>query len=80
MRRGRRLLPASAALVALLGLGWFSGPVYRIDARVAPPALPEDFEPAMGAIPAVGQHTEAILAELGYGAGEIAALRAGGAL
>jgi itaconate CoA-transferase len=45
-----------------------------------PPALPDDFEPAMGAIPAVGQHTEAILAELGYGDAEIAALRASGAV
>ena len=45
-----------------------------------PPALPDDFEPVMGAIPAVGQHTEAILAELGYGAAEIAALRADGAV
>jgi itaconate CoA-transferase len=45
-----------------------------------PPGLPEDFEPVMGAIPAVGQHTEAILAELGYGADEIAALRADGAI
>jgi itaconate CoA-transferase len=45
-----------------------------------PPALPDDFEPVMGAIPAVGQHTERILAELGYSPGEIAALRAAGAV
>lgn len=45
-----------------------------------PPALPDDFEPVMGAIPAVGQHTERILGELGYAPGEIAALRAAGAV
>ncbi len=45
-----------------------------------PPALPEAFDPVMGAVPAVGQHTGAILAELGYSADEIAALRASGAV
>ncbi len=45
-----------------------------------PPALPDAFEPVMGAIPAVGQHTDAILAELGYGAAAIAALRQAGAI
>jgi crotonobetainyl-CoA:carnitine CoA-transferase CaiB-like acyl-CoA transferase len=29
----------------------------------------------MGPIPALGEHTEALLAELGYGAAEIAQLR-----
>jgi itaconate CoA-transferase len=45
-----------------------------------PPALPEAFDPVLGAVPAVGQHTGAILAELGYSADEIAALRASGAV
>lgn len=43
----RRLLPAAAALTAgaaLLGAAWFSGPVYRIDPRVAPPALPGELD------------------------------------
>ncbi len=30
----------------------------------------------MGRVPALGEHTESILAELGYGAPEIARLRA----
>ncbi len=45
-----------------------------------PPALPEEFGATIGAIPAVGEHTEALLAELGYGASDIAALRAAGAI
>jgi itaconate CoA-transferase len=45
-----------------------------------PPALPDSFEPQIGAIPAVGEHTDALLAELGYSADEIAALRAAGAV
>ncbi|HEX6363641.1 MAG TPA: CaiB/BaiF CoA-transferase family protein [Albitalea sp.] len=34
----------------------------------------------MGAVPALGEHTDAILAELGYGGHDIAALRAQGAI
>jgi itaconate CoA-transferase len=49
-------------------------PVFRA------PALPDDFEPQVGAVPAVGEHTDALLAELGYGRHEIAALHAAGAV
>ena len=35
-----------------------------------------DVEAAMGDVPSLGQHTDAILASLGYGADRIAALRA----
>jgi itaconate CoA-transferase len=45
-----------------------------------PPGLPASFAPGFGAIPAVGEHTEALLAELGYADGEIADLRASGAI
>ena len=43
-----------------------------------PPPLTDAFVPAMGGIPALGEHTDAVLAWLGYGAPEIAALRSGG--
>jgi itaconate CoA-transferase len=43
-----------------------------------PPPHTDAFVPAMGGIPALGEHTDAVLAWLGYGATEIAALRAGG--
>ena len=45
-----------------------------------PPATMSDVEPRMDAIPEIGQHTEAILTELGYGQNEIGALRNGGAI
>jgi itaconate CoA-transferase len=45
-----------------------------------PPGVPDSFEPRMDPIPAVGQHTDAILAELGYDAASIAGLRAGGVI
>jgi len=45
-------------------------------AALRPPPLNDAYTPAMGAIPALGEHTEGVLAWLGYGAVEIAALRA----
>jgi itaconate CoA-transferase len=39
-----------------------------------------DVGPRMDAVPALGQHTDAILAELGYGSAEIAALHASNAV
>ncbi|MER8045916.1 CaiB/BaiF CoA-transferase family protein [Streptomyces sp. NPDC094032] len=45
-----------------------------------PPADLAGVEARMGAVPAVGEHTESILAELGYGAADIARMRSGRAV
>ena len=42
---------------------------------LVPPVATADAEPVMRQIPAVGEHTDGILGELGYGKGTIAALR-----
>jgi itaconate CoA-transferase len=47
-------------------------------AVLRPPPLTDAYSQAMGAIPALGEHTDAVLAWLGYGESEIAALRADG--
>ena len=43
-----------------------------------PPATLDGAEPRMDAVPEVGEHTDAILAELGYAPGVVAAWRAAG--
>ena len=45
-----------------------------------PPGSWDDGDPRLDAVPALGQHTDAILAELGVSAGDIAALRAAEAI
>ncbi|QGZ42171.1 crotonobetainyl-CoA:carnitine CoA-transferase CaiB-like acyl-CoA transferase [Pseudoduganella flava] len=45
-----------------------------------PPGVPADFAPRMDAVPALGQHTDTILQQLGYAPLDIAALRAAGAI
>ncbi len=40
-----------------------------------PPGMPENFDPRMDPIPGVGEHTDAILAELGFAEEQIARLR-----
>lgn len=48
-----------------------------IDALL-PPGVPKEFDPRMDPIPAIGQHTDAILGELGYDRPAIEKLRADG--
>ncbi|OLL32682.1 CoA transferase [Burkholderia sp. SRS-W-2-2016] len=45
-----------------------------------PPGMPAEFEPRMDPVPALGQHTEAILRELGYDGARIDTLRAAGTI
>ncbi|MUL68014.1 formyl-CoA transferase [Mycobacterium sp. CBMA 234] len=54
-------------------------PAGPIDAILPPPII-DGFEFPMGAVPGLGQHTEAILAELGFTGAEIAGLRGRGAI
>ena len=54
-------------------------PVGKIKAML-PPGVPDSFEPRMDPIPAIGQHTDAILGELGYAKTAIAELRTGGVI
>jgi crotonobetainyl-CoA:carnitine CoA-transferase CaiB-like acyl-CoA transferase len=49
-------------------------------AALLPPGSPAGGDARMEAVPALGQHTDAILAELGHDAAAIAALRAAGAI
>jgi itaconate CoA-transferase len=50
-----------------------------IQALLPPPVIP-GFDPPMGAVPGLGQHTDAVLAGLGLGADEIAGLREHGVI
>jgi crotonobetainyl-CoA:carnitine CoA-transferase CaiB-like acyl-CoA transferase len=54
-------------------------PAGKIKAML-PPGMPESFQPRMDPIPDIGQHTEAILSELGYDKTAIAKLRASGVI
>ena len=54
-------------------------PAGRLPALL-PPGAPDATSVRMDAVPALGQHSDAILAELGYGADEIDALRAANAI
>jgi itaconate CoA-transferase len=53
-----------------------AGPVQAL----RPPGMPAEFDACMDAVPALGQHADAILAELGYTAADIARLRTDAAI
>ena len=53
-----------------------SGPIRAL----LPPFTFTDFEAVMGDVPALGQHTDEVLAELGYSEAEIGRLHASGAV
>jgi crotonobetainyl-CoA:carnitine CoA-transferase CaiB-like acyl-CoA transferase len=57
-------------------VGTSAGPVPTL----LPPGSWDDGDPRLDAVPALGQHTDAILAELGLGAADITALRAAEAI
>jgi itaconate CoA-transferase len=54
-------------------------PAGPIPALLPPPVI-SGYQPAMGAVPGLGQHTDCVLAELGIAEGEIAALREQGVI
>jgi crotonobetainyl-CoA:carnitine CoA-transferase CaiB-like acyl-CoA transferase len=57
-------------------VGTGNGPVRAL----LPPFLYPEEEAPMGDVPAVGQHTEAVLGEIGFSAQRIEAMRAAGAI
>jgi itaconate CoA-transferase len=57
-------------------VGTSSGPIKAL----LPPGKSNAFEPRMDAVPALGEHTAAILAELGWAPEAVAQLRAAGAI
>jgi itaconate CoA-transferase len=50
-----------------------------IQALLPPPVI-AGYDPPMGAVPGLGQHTDAVLAEIGFAFDEIAELRDQGAI
>jgi itaconate CoA-transferase len=68
--------PQLAARQRWREIGTSEGPV----AASLPPANLQGMEPAMGEVPSLGQHTDAVLHSLGYTPARIEALRARGAI
>jgi itaconate CoA-transferase len=54
-------------------------PVGKLRALL-PPGMNRDDDPRMDAVPALGEHTDAVLGELGFARGDIDALRQSGAV
>jgi len=68
--------PQLAARRRWVEVGSPAGPIPAL----LPPVTSDGFTPRMGDVPALGEHTEAILAELGWSAEAIAGLRRDGAV
>jgi itaconate CoA-transferase len=68
--------PQLAARQRWSEIGSPAGPIPAL----LPPGRVSSFDYRMDAVPAVGEHTDAILRELGRGDADIAALRASGAI
>jgi itaconate CoA-transferase len=68
--------PQLAARGRWVQVGSPAGPIPALK----PPADNDSFDCRMDPIPALGEHTDSILAELGYGAADIARLHAAGAV
>jgi itaconate CoA-transferase len=66
--------PQLAARGRLTEVSSPAGPI----AALWPPALPASFEPRMDAIPALSQHTDAVLAEFGFDTATIEAFHRDG--
>lgn len=60
---------------------WRTVSTPRGDIRaLRPPPVISDFEQPMGAIPGLGEHTDAVLSEIGFSTDEVAQLRADGVI
>jgi itaconate CoA-transferase len=70
---------AHPQLAARQAWGAVESPAGRLPALL-PPARNSAFAPRMDPIPALGQHTDALLAELGYAPGDIQRLHEQGAV
>ena len=68
--------PQLAARSRWVEVGTPAGPVPAL----LPAGMPDEFEPVMGDVPALGEHTDAVLAGLGYAAAAVAELRRSGAI
>ena len=53
-----------------------TGPIQAL----LPPPVIDGYDPPMGPVPGLGQHTDAVLGELGFGQDDIAQLREQGAI
>ena len=73
------MVPAIGLRVPRLPSG-FTFPFRKTCVALLPPFAFSDFEAFMGDVPSVGQHTDAILGELGFDAAAVAAMHGSGAV